>query len=361
MSLNGIAHLPTKAARQAAKLDIAEAHRRGYTTFVPAGSQQVSSDYGGVYPNIQYVFGSLKVVSDGAGNTYLVFLSPIPEIQNYLYDSAPLHNVRFAGTDHFDAVSIVGGLVDCSTLVGFPQAGAAGYLLSASLGVTSNNNVGWVEIPNGRFEGSGAPDTTAPYYRTRNEYDITQLPTVYAEGDNDTADVVDNPNLGDLTVTPGVIRANVYKVTYSGYHADDVAFTNTATVTATETATNFTIASIAENTTVLYTGYLLADYTGTWTFTITSDDGSHLWIGNTAVSGYTTGNQLTGASYLGPGTGTISLTAGQYYPIRLLYGNGPSLGSLNLTYAHTGQTATNNFTGKLFSPGVKLVYGRPWI
>ena len=358
MSANGIAHLPTKQERQLAKLDIAEARRQGYTTFVPTGSQQVSSDYGGVYPNIQYVFGSLKVVSDGAGNTYLVFLSSIPVIQNYLYDGAPIHNIRFAGTDHFDAVSIVGGLVDCSTLVGFPQAGAVGYLLSASLGVTSNNNVGWIEIPNGRFEGSGTPDTAAPYYRDRNVLDITQLPDTY-NGNDSNGD--DNPNLGELTLTPGVVQAGIRKVTYTGYHNDDVAFTNTATATASVTANNFVIVSIAENITVLYTGYLLAGYTGTWTFTITSDDASYLWIGNTAVTGYTTSNELAGASWAGPGTGTISLTAGEYYPIRVLYGNGPSTGNLTLTYAHTGQTATSDFTGKLFSPGVSLVVGRPWI
>lgn len=30
--------------------------------------------------------------------------------------------------------------------------------------------------------------------------DITQLPTVYADGDNDTNDVVNNPNVGGLVV-----------------------------------------------------------------------------------------------------------------------------------------------------------------
>jgi hypothetical protein len=204
-------------------------------------------------------------------------------------------------------------------------------------------------------------DTTAPFYRARNTYDITQLPTTYKTGDNDTEDVVDNPNLAELTLNLGPGGTGVKKVTYAGYHTDNVAFTDSATVIDTTTATNFTIASIAETTTVLYTGYFLADYTGTWTFTITSDDASYLWIGSTAVTGYTTSNELATASYSGPGTGTISLTAGEYYPIRLLYGNGPSTGSLNLTYAHTGTTATNNFTGKLFSPGVKLVYGRPWV
>ena len=190
----------------------------------------------------------------------------------------------------------------------------------------------------------------------RATYDITQLPTQY--NDND---VIDNPNLAEFTLTPGVIQTGIRKVTYTGYHNDDVAFTDTATETNSTTTNNFVIVSIASTTTVLFTGYLLADYTGTWTFTITSDDGSYVWIGNTAVTGYTTSNELASASFAGPGTGTVSMTAGEYYPVRLLYGNGPSAGSLNLTYAHTGQTATNDFTGKLFSPGVKLVEGRPWV
>lgn len=193
----------------------------------------------------------------------------------------------------------------------------------------------------------------------RYTYDINKLPNPYNGND---VDPDENPNVETLVLTPDVnnLLTGGYRTTYSGYHADDVAFTNTATVTATTVVGNFTIPSEPETTTELYIGYLLADYTGTWSFTITSDDGSYLWIGNNAVSGYTTGNALTSASYLGPGTGTISLTAGNYYPIRLLYGNGPASGSLTLTYSHTGQSATNNFTGKLFRPGVKLAAGRPW-
>ena len=188
-------------------------------------------------------------------------------------------------------------------------------------------------------------------------YDITQLPTQYSGND-----IVNNHNLGELTLTPGVIRTGVYKVTYTGYHGDDVTFTDTATVTADETATNFTISSFStENITVLYTGYLLGTYTGDWTFTLTGDDSSYLWIGDNAVSGYTTTNRTAFANYNTTGTVTVAITAGEYYPVRLLYGNGPSAGYLNLTYAHTGQTATNNFIGKLFSPGASLVVGRPWI
>ena len=228
---------------------------------------------------------------------------------------------------------------------------------------------------NMRLSGHGVPDWTAdtpitvtantglPGYRARSTLDITLLPTTYTGNA-----VTDNPN-DALTLTPGAIRTGVKIVTYTGYHDEDVAFTDTAVATATTTANNFAISGIGntipgdppENITVLYTGYLLATYTGTWTFVLNSDDGSYLWIGSTAVSGYTTSNELVTSSYAGPGTGTISLTAGEYYPIRLLYGNGPSEGWLSLTYAHTGQSATTDFTGKLFSPSPgNLVVGRPW-
>lgn len=192
----------------------------------------------------------------------------------------------------------------------------------------------------------------------RATYDITQLPNPYNGND---VDPDENPNLVALTLTPGVIQTGIRKVTYTGYHEDNVAFTDTATATASTTANNFTIASIAETTTVLYTGYLLGTYTGNWTFTLTGDDSSYLWIGANAVSGYTTVNRTAFANYNTVGTVTVAITAGEYYPIRLLYGNGPASGYLNLTYAYTGQAATNNFTGKLFSPDVKLVVGRPWV
>ncbi len=45
---------------------------------------------------------------------------------------------------------------------------------------------------------TGSIDPTKPYYRDRNTYDTTQLPTLYTAGDNDTNDVTDNPNVGGL-------------------------------------------------------------------------------------------------------------------------------------------------------------------
>lgn len=43
-------------------------------------------------------------------------------------------------------------------------------------------------------------DENALFFRERNDYDISQLPTIYAEDSNDTNSVVDNPNEGGLVL-----------------------------------------------------------------------------------------------------------------------------------------------------------------
>ena len=45
---------------------------------------------------------------------------------------------------------------------------------------------------------TGDIDSTKPYYRDRNQYDIAQLPTVYSTSSNLTSEVVDNPNSSGL-------------------------------------------------------------------------------------------------------------------------------------------------------------------
>lgn len=46
----------------------------------------------------------------------------------------------------------------------------------------------------GTYSIQGSVDSSKPYYRENNFLDITLLPTVYAENDNRTSEVVDNPN-----------------------------------------------------------------------------------------------------------------------------------------------------------------------
>jgi len=80
-------------------------------------------------------------------------------------------------------------------------------------------------------------------------------------------------------------------------------------------------------TTRTWIGYYKAPSTGTFSIGIqsvwSSDDPTngqysrgYVWVGNTAISGYTTGNALA-ASDNSSGSGNIGLTIGVYYPIRI--------------------------------------------
>ena len=185
------------------------------------------------------------------------------------------------------------------------------------------------------------PDTSANYYRAYNHYDITTLPLAYVYTDDQTV----NPLQDTRPWLP--LEAGGFRKTYSGNFDGVATWFATATSTGTTVTANFAIPSEPTSTSEQYLGYIRSDYTGTWTFSMNSDDKALLWIGANAVSGYTAGNALI-ATNNNTVTGTISMVAGHFYPVRLQYGNGPGPGVLDLTYAHTGQSATNNFTGKLY-------------
>lgn len=55
-----------------------------------------------------------------------------------------------------------------------------------------------VTAENGDYTISGTEDPTQPYYRALNDLDLSLLPTLYDENNNDTRDVDDNPNTGGL-------------------------------------------------------------------------------------------------------------------------------------------------------------------
>ena len=201
-------------------------------------------------------------------------------------------------------------------------------------------------------------DTTKPYYRVNNTFDITLLPDTYATAADD------NPNTGGLLQgRPWVnyagitFASNIWRTDYELYFNDDPAFFDTAALKAAPNDYNGTDTTISEpsllnNTSIEYKGYFLATYTGTHTFYLNSDDGSWLWIGPTALTGYTTANALVqngGSHALSEVSATTSLVAGTYYPIRIQFGNGPAgPGQLFASYAHSGQAKTSTWTGKVF-------------
>jgi hypothetical protein len=149
--------------------------------------------------------------------------------------------------------------------------------------------------------------------------------------------------------------AGLYRSQYTGWPSQNNAnptWFDGKTAASSAVANDFDLTLTAGQTSLGYQwlGYFLPSYTGTWTFTtnaVSIDDTITVWIGNSALTGYTTGNSILNVSVTA-GSGTVSLTAGTYYPIRVQYANNAGPGSSTLYYSHTGQAATKVYTGKLF-------------
>jgi hypothetical protein len=125
--------------------------------------------------------------------------------------------------------------------------------------------------------------------------------------------------LGALPYSNGL-----YYRRYSGYFADDVNWFATATQTAAGVNTSpITDEPTGELFSIQWLGWFLATTTETYTFFTTSDDASYLWIGATALSGFTTANATVNNGGLHGSqerSGTANLISGTYYPIRIQFG-----------------------------------------
>ena len=172
--------------------------------------------------------------------------------------------------------------------------------------------------------------------------------------------------INELTYTDGLI----YTV-YDDYFNENVNFFHNNTTyktggTGFYTGINSNISSINAGTngyvpdyltnefihSVQWLGYFKPDVTGTWTFWTNSDDGSYLWVGSTATSGYTTSNCLVnngGYHAMKEMSGTINLTAGIYYPIRIQYGNSGFNYNMIVSFQGPVGSKTTNGTGFFYN------------
>lgn len=167
-------------------------------------------------------------------------------------------------------------------------------------------------------------------------------------------------NIGSGTTNVSGLNVTIY----SGYYADDISFFNTAISTYNGTGiTDFTSINTATNGnkiineqdlySVMWYGIFYSDYTGTWTFSITSDDASYMWIGDIAISGYTTTNATLNNGLVHgfvTVTGSVNLTAGQFYPIRIVFGENYGSDNCVFTYSRNGSASSSDFTGKFLTP-----------
>lgn len=304
MAANGISTLSTKQAKQLAKLNLAAAKRSGSTiTFNTR-----------IYQSNVTTLSSLTV-----DKTYGDLNGIIPQVGWTITNYGPITNVTDSGvywTLQFSGTAFSGGANLAIAIVKPAPAGGT---------------------------------------RARANFDISELPTQYSNNA-----VVKNTNSSGLVagrpwVSGPVYTAGVYRTQFRNYNtnsADLTVFSTPANIVSNSgtVATDFTTSTSTTNLGYEWVGYFKADYTGTWTFNtggLNVDDAFSVWIGPNAVTGYTAGNAVFSVS-LTQGSGTVNLTAGTYYPIRVQFGNNAGPGSAGLYYSHTGQGASANYTGKLF-------------
>lgn len=154
--------------------------------------------------------------------------------------------------------------------------------------------------------------------------------------------------------------AGVFKTTYSGYFNDNVNFFATATPASVggNPATSVQTTEITEpptsdgeNFSCQWLGYFKPTTTETYTFFTSSDDASYVWVGSNSISGFTTTNSTVNNGGL-HGTqersGTIALTAGTYYPLRVQFGELSGGDVMTFSYSTPTITKTTNVTGLIF-------------
>jgi len=162
---------------------------------------------------------------------------------------------------------------------------------------------------------------------------------------------------GDFPVSGGFIRLNVnnyssglYKTTYSGYFNDNPAFFASASSTATAVDSTLAVANIPGSTSYQYLGYFTPATSETYTFYVSCDDAGYLWVGSNALSGFSTSNATVnggGEHAANQYSGTVALTTGTKYPIRIQVGNNGGPGSLATSFSTSTISQTNNFTGRV--------------
>jgi hypothetical protein len=149
------------------------------------------------------------------------------------------------------------------------------------------------------------------------------------------------------------LQSGLFGKRYVGYYADNVSFFATASLHGNTNLTTqiSSFSSSADLYSWMWLGYFLAPTTGTYTFYTASDDASHLWIGSNALTGYTTANATVNNGGL-HGTversGTTSLTAGIYYPIRIMFGENGGGDIITVSFAGPSIAKTTNGSGYYF-------------
>jgi hypothetical protein len=131
---------------------------------------------------------------------------------------------------------------------------------------------------------------------------------------------------------------------YSGYHNDNPAYFDgkspwasgyTVNLGSTGSSTNNNFgANSRDSFSIRWVGFFRASVSGSYVFYMWGDDGCFFWLGSNAISGFASGNQqIYNNWYNGEISATLSLDAGTYYPVRIMYGD--SSGPDGFTFSFT--------------------------
>ena len=169
-------------------------------------------------------------------------------------------------------------------------------------------------------------------------------------------------NNGNLTLPEGTVISEtpaspgLFRTGYTGLFWPDSQWFASQTPAQSSILTGGVIAGYDIVDTVYsfeYVGYFLAPNTANYTFAMFTDDYGYFWLGPQALSGYDNNNidmySDYGTSHVG--VFTTPLTGGQFYPMRIQWGNNGAIGQIeNFTWANdAGQAATPNFGGLLYT------------
>jgi uncharacterized protein YjdB len=141
---------------------------------------------------------------------------------------------------------------------------------------------------------------------------------------------------------------------YVNYYNDDPNWFATATLQG-QTATSTQIQDFTSNDEYYswqWLGTFRSAAAGTYNFCTTSDDASHLWIGATATTGFTTVNAIVNNGGLHPPAtqcGNVTLSTLTDYPIRIQFGEFTGGDAISVYFTPPGGTETSNGTGFFYS------------
>jgi hypothetical protein len=173
------------------------------------------------------------------------------------------------------------------------------------------------------------------------------------------------PSLGTLG-TPYVLPSGrnmplnslapgLYRKKYSKYYGENPNWFDNRTPVGgmADNILSFNYTANDDNFSFMWTGYFKPPTTGNYNFWLIADNSSYMWLGPTALYGYTNENAFVnnGSQYFNNwrnNDNTVTLNADSYYPIRIHFGEQGAFETMQIFYGLVGQTGTRNFNNTLY-------------